>query len=274
MAFYALSIAGSDPTAGAGLQADLKTFASCGIHSFSATTVVTCQGKTGMVSSAPLPESLIAAQLEPLITSFDITVVKIGALASVAQSEVVAYYLGKIPHASVIYDPVFASSNGHPFANPRTLPQLVAPLLPITTCITPNRAEAEHLWGQNIRNQADIKRACSYIANLGAKSVYLKGGHMEGDLQGVDTLYANGQYHKFLPKQVFAEDMEIHGTGCTLSTLVAAYVFHGHEIESACRLAKKRMDLLLFAAAAPNSGTKFLWPFSETLLKIERLTVR
>ena len=234
----ALTIAGSDSVAGAGIQADLKTFAALGIYGVSAVTAVTAQSTTGVAAVFPLPAQAVRAQIDELSRDVEVAAVKTGMLATADIVRVVADALGLFPHGNVVVDPVLHS--GGPGA--RTLlaadavSMLKARLLPKAAVVTPNVPEAEVLSGIQVDSLSTAREAAKRIAALGAGAVVIKGGHLAGPL-AVDVLFYDGVFTELEAARSAFDS--VHGTGCTFASAIAAGLALGDDIPGAVQRAKR-----------------------------------
>jgi len=224
----ALTIAGSDPSGGAGIQADLKTFARFGVYGQSAVTLITAQNTRGVTAVELLPRELVLAQIDACLDDIGAHAIKTGALGSVTLIEAVAARLSRIPDIPLVLDPVLISKHGHRLAAPEAAHALVKHLLPRATVITPNRHEAAALAGRPVEG-ADAARA---LLDLGARAVLLKG---IGD--GADDLLVTAADEIPLPGIRHAT-RNLHGTGCTYAAAVTAHLALGHPLAEAARHAK------------------------------------
>ncbi len=229
----ALTIAGSDSSGGAGIQADLKTFAAFGVYGASAITAITAQSTQGIEATAPLSADLVTAQIEAVAGDFTIDATKIGMLATAAIVEAVAAAIAELDLPLVVLDPVLVSSSGERLLDEDGVRMLCTQLLPRARVITPNIPEAEALSGRRIASLDDTKEAARRIHEMGAAAVIITGGHAdegsgldEGSgrrAQGsgiVDLLFDGMTFHEFRVTRV--ESRHMHGTGCTYASAVAA----------------------------------------------------
>lgn len=218
----ALTIAGSDCSGGAGIQADLKTFHQHGVYGCSVLTLITAQNSLGVHRSEPLDASLIGAQLRAVLEDLPVAAIKIGALGSGAIVSVVAEILGQYPHIPVVLDTVLASKRGVALLDPNALETFKDSLCKRATVLTPNRVEAELLTasGSMDASPAERLRLAKRVLLLGAKSVLLKGGHFDGPTSSDLLLWPDESFEEFAsPRQ---STVHTHGTGCTLSSAIAA----------------------------------------------------
>ena len=230
----ALTIAGSDSSAGAGVQADLKTFSALGVYGGVAITAVTAQNTLGVRAMHIVPAPMVVAQMEAVFDDFDVVAVKIGMLGAPEIATAVAARLG-VTRRFVVYDPVLASSTGGLLARAGLMETARARLLQHVDCLTPNLSEAGLLLGVDpARDEDEMRVQGAALLKLGARAVLMKGGHLEGD--AVDWLITPDGAHRFAAPRV--DSAHLHGTGCTLSSAIAAYVTMGEPLLEAVRLAK------------------------------------
>jgi hydroxymethylpyrimidine/phosphomethylpyrimidine kinase len=220
----ALTIAGSDSSGGAGIQADLKTFAAFGVYGLSAITAVTAQSTVSITAVAPLPADIVTAQIEAVSGDLPIHAVKTGMLANAAIVEAVAAAIREIELPAVVVDPVLVSTSGAPLLDADGVRGLVAELLPLAMVATPNIPEAEALSGRRIDSMEQARAAAVAIHKLGARHVVITGGHREGD-DIVDLLFDGDVFTEFQIRRV--PTPRTHGTGCTFASAIAACLARG-----------------------------------------------
>ena len=231
----ALTIAGSDPSGGAGLQADLKTLAALGVYGVSAVSAVTAQNTTGVSAVMILPADLVTAQIEAVSTDIAIHAVKTGMLGSGAVVEAVAAAVRTLGLPSLVVDPVLASSTGQRLLDDDGITALRAVLLPLARVVTPNIPEAEVLSGIRIATDADCRRAAQRIHETSGAAVIVTGGHGTGDT--VVDLFFDG--HTFAESRTpRVESRHTHGTGCTFAAAIAAGLALGHPLADTARAAQ------------------------------------
>lgn len=230
----ALTIAGSDSGGGAGIQADLKTFAALGVYGMSALTAITAQNTVGVQGVFNLPPEFVALQIDSVVTDIGVDAVKTGMLSNVGIIEVVAEKVRQhqLPH--VVVDPVMVAKSGDPLLEPEARQALVELLLPLAEVLTPNLHEARVLTGGSVGGLEDMHRAAEAIHALGPQYVVLKGGHLEAD--PADVLF-DGQRCVVLRGERIATP-HTHGTGCTFASAIAAGLAKGLTVEEAVREAK------------------------------------
>lgn len=226
----ALTIAGSDSSGGAGIQADLRAFEALGVHGASVVTLVTAQGTRGVRKVDPLRAELVRAQLDAVFEDLPPRAVKTGALGNAAVVEIVADALRTQAPAHLVIDPVVNPTLGRALLDDSGFTAFVRELIPMATLVVPNRDEASRLAGRQVRTLAQAKSACKAIAGLGARAVLLKGGHFTGT-ESVDLLFDNGEFSELRSQRLAVPPM--HGLGCTLSALVAALLARGEPLRVA-----------------------------------------
>lgn len=249
-----LSIAGSDSGGGAGIQADLKTFSSLGVYGATAITSITAQNTQGVHSQFALPPQMVYDQIIAVVEDIHPSVIKIGMLSNVQVAAVVADALERysIP---IILDPVMVSSSGHRLLSVEAQEVLKERLLPMAQLVTPNIPEMEALSDMPLLTISDKYNAAKHLLSLGVQSVLLKGGHEEGDTK-VDILYQKSP--QGIVTCSFSSDTlntrNIHGTGCTLSSAIAAYMARGLDLKDAVSSAKIYITEAIKAGADISVG--------------------
>ena len=221
----ALTIAGSDSSGGAGIQADLRTFAALQVHGCSAITAVTAQNTQGVRSVFALPPALVAEQIDAVLDDMPVAVIKIGMLANAGIIEVVARELAKTA-VPVVLDPVMIAKGGSALLEPDAVTALASLLLPRATLITPNLPEAERLVGFPVRTIDEQEQAAKALCAAGAHAALVKGGHSFGD--PVDVLHVG--HETFHLKATRQRTRNTHGTGCTLASAIAARLARGRTL--------------------------------------------
>lgn len=244
-----LSIAGSDPSGGAGIQADLKTFLACGVYGMSVITAVVAENTTGVQSVYPMPGAVVRAQLESVCSDIYPCAVKVGMLSGAEQMQAVIGTLEQFPTHLVI-DPVLAAKDGTPLLEPAAIDLFSREMLPKTTLLTPNIPEASLLTGIRIITEYDRKEAAKKLVQMGAKSVLVKGGHLDGD---ADDLYYDGvSFTGFSAPRI--ETIHTHGTGCTLSAAITAHLAKGLDMRAAIAAAKNYLTEAMLHTLAMGHG--------------------
>ena len=235
----ALTIAGSDSGGGAGIQADLKTFAAHGVYGTSAITAVTAQNTLGVTAWEPVSPLLVRAQIEAIAADIGAGAVKIGMLANSEIVEVVAEALGTFGLKNVVLDPVMIAKGGDRLLERSAVEAIASRLLPLADVVTPNAPEAEVLAGMSIESRADMEEAGRRILARGPRVVLVKGGHM-GGRESVDiAVTGEGTFELRGPR---FETTSTHGTGCTLASAVAANLALGKPLREALSLAREYVE--------------------------------
>ena len=230
----ALTIAGSDSGGGAGIQADLKTFHQFGVYGMSVITLVTVQNTCRVSAVEPLPANLVRAQLDAVLEDLPPQAAKTGALGTREVIEAVAEQAAQFTFPLVV-DPVLISKHGAPLLQPDALASLKSKLFPRAFLVTPNVHEAMALAGIEFSGQLSLEEAAKAIADLGAKAVLVKGGHLVA--RATDLLYADGRFCAFPGERI--ETRHTHGTGCTFSAAITAGLAKGGTLFDAVTDAKK-----------------------------------
>jgi hydroxymethylpyrimidine kinase/phosphomethylpyrimidine kinase len=229
-----LTIAGFDPSCGAGTAADLKVFAAHGCYGVAAITSLTVQNTQGVTDVQNTPSATLRAQLDCLASDSEIAAVKIGMLGNRGNAAVVAEFLDAGKFAHVVHDPVMKSSSGAELLDAAGIKFVVTELLKRSTVITPNIPEAEILTGMTIKEVADMEAAARKIVEMGAHAVIVKGGHMEQ--RAVDVLFDGNEIVALAGDRVREESL--HGTGCAFASAIAAQLASGRSLREAAMLAK------------------------------------
>jgi hydroxymethylpyrimidine/phosphomethylpyrimidine kinase len=232
-----LSIAGSDSGGGAGIQADLKTLSALGVFGMTAITAVTVQNTTGVLGYEPLSPRTVGDQIRAVATDIGVDAAKTGMLASVEIVEAVAEALAETRIPNLVVDPVFVSKHGHPLLADDAVGALRDRVLPLATLVTPNLPEASGLVGFAVDSRDLMRKAAEEISALGAAAVLVKGGHLEGSDRADDLLF-DGHDHRWIEGERI-ETPNTHGTGCVLSSAIAAFLARGLPLEEAVGLAKR-----------------------------------
>jgi len=248
MASYpiALTIAGSDSGGCAGIQADLKTFSALGVFGTSVITAITAQNTIGVFDVMAVPSDIVRKQLKAVLDDFNVGAIKVGMLFTKENVLVLKeLYNNKIP---LVLDPVMISTSGNSLILDETIQAIKQELFPISTIITPNLNEASILLGREIISIKDmIEGGKEFIENYGLNSVLIKGGHLNGD-EMVDIFYSKDSIEPILLKSKKIETKNTHGTGCTLSSAIAAYLSIGNNLEDSVKQAKDYITRAIFEA--------------------------
>ena len=230
-----LTIAGSDSSGGAGIQADLKTFSALGTFGMSVITAVTAQNTQGVFAVQDISPEVIKKQIEAIFDDIQVDGVKIGMVSQIETIKTIAGELKRYKPNNIVVDPVMVSKSGYHLLNPEAKEILIKELLPLADITTPNIPEAEVITGMSIRNYEDMEKAAEIICSMGARNVLMKGGHLVGDstdilFDGKDFIYLNTER---------IDTKNTHGTGCTLSSAIAANLAKGNSIQESVALAKE-----------------------------------
>ena len=231
----AMTIAGSDSGGGAGIQADLKTFAALGVYGASVLTAITAQNTLGVTGIHEIPVDMVAAQIEAVISDIGADAVKTGMLSSSDIIDTVARELAHFRVEHLVIDPVMVAKSGDRLLREEAVNSLRTRLLPLATVVTPNIPEAETLAGMRVRSMEDAHRAAEVMFGMGAKAVVVKGGHLEGP--PVDLFYDGREFQEFSAIRI--ETANTHGTGCTFASAIAAGLAKGMEVVDAVAAAKE-----------------------------------
>ena len=231
----ALTIAGSDSGGGAGIQADLKTFAALGVYGTSAITAITAQNTMGVVEAHALPADLVIAQIEAVASDIEVHATKTGMLSSAAIVEAVTAAIAELELPLVVVDPVMLAKSGDRLLDDDAVAAMVKALLPRAFLVTPNIPEAEVLSGRTIASLDDAKDAAVRIHALGPAAVVVKGGHGSGD-ELVDLLFDGLVFHEFRTPRI--DTRNTHGTGCTFASAIAARLALGDSLVDAVAAAQ------------------------------------
>ena len=251
MTAIALSIAGSDSSAGAGIQADLKTFSALGVYGATVIAALTAQNTRGVSAIYDVPADFIAAQIDAVFSDLDVAAVKIGMLSQRAAIEAVAEGLQRHKARTIVLDPVMVATSGDRLLAPAAVDALRRQLIPRALVVTPNLPEAAALTGASpARNEKEMEVQARGILALGARTVLIKGGHGEGD--SVDLLIGQGDVVRLSAQRIATQNT--HGTGCTLSSAIAAGLAKGFDLAFAVREAKAYVTAAIAAADQLHIG--------------------
>ncbi|TCO69353.1 bifunctional hydroxymethylpyrimidine kinase/phosphomethylpyrimidine kinase [Marinisporobacter balticus] len=231
---HCLTIAGSDSSGGAGIQADLKTFSAHGTFGMSVITAVTAQNTQGVFDVQDIDPSVIAHQIEAIFDDISVHGIKIGMVSQTETIDIITKTLKKYPLPPLVLDPVMISKSGYDLLKPDAKKALIENLLPMATLITPNLPEAEEILGYKIEDLETMKKAAIDLHNLGPKYVLVKGGHLSET--ATDVLYDSVNFHLLHQEKI--ETPHTHGTGCTLSSAITANLAKGISIDEAVKVAK------------------------------------
>ena len=229
-----LSIAGSDSSGGAGIQADLKTMCALGVYGMTVVTAITAQNTKGVYGVQEIDSSMVAAQIDAVFSDIHVDAVKIGMVSSVDIINTIRKSLVDCKARNIVVDPVMVSKSGYHLLRPEAL-DAVQNLAAIADVLTPNIPEAELLSGLSIKSEEDMQAAGRKLAGMGAKHILIKCGHRLGD-DATDLLFTGGEFIKL--KTMRIDTKNTHGTGCTLSSAIACRLALGDTVEEALRTAK------------------------------------
>jgi len=242
----ALTIAGSDPTGGAGLQADLKVFRAFGVHGLSVTSALTAQNTEGVSSILPVDKDFFTSQIDVLLRDIMPDAVKTGMLYSKWAVDIAAEKIRKSSLKNLVVDPVTVSSSGTSLVENGTLDAIKEQLFPLASVITPNIYEASVLTGINVENVSDMEEAAKRLKEMGSAVVIITGGHLEevrsqksevrSDEETLDLIYDGTKFYYLTGKRI---EGEYHGTGCAFSSAITASLASGHSTLESARRAKE-----------------------------------
>lgn len=229
-----LTIAGSDSCGGAGIQADIKTFGALGTYGMSVITAVTAQNTTGVFDVREMDTDIVRKQIECIFDDIDVHGVKIGMVSSIEIIHTIAESLVAKNAINIVVDPVMVSKSGCHLLRPESRQELVTKLFPLALLVTPNLFEAEVITGDKIETLAQMEGAAVKIHEMGAQNVVVKGGHLTGE--AIDVFF-DGEGFSYI-KGARIDTKNTHGTGCTFSSAITAFIAKGSPVQEAVRLAK------------------------------------
>ncbi len=256
----ALSIAGSDCSGGAGLQADIKTMSSLGVFGMSVVVAVVAENTSRVISILDVEPKMIKDQIDSIFEDIQVDAVKIGMLSTPVSIAAVYEKLVEYKPKNIVVDPVMYAKNGCALMPPSSIDSLLSTIVPLATVITPNIPEAECIAKMEIKTIDDMKTACKIIHNLGVPNVLVKGGHYDGD--ATDILYDGANFYSFVTERINTKNT--HGTGCTLSSAIASYLAKGEDIVTAVKLAKDYVTEAIrysLEIGKGNGPTNHFWKF-------------
>lgn len=248
----ALTIAGSDSGGGAGIQADLKTFAAMGVYGASAVTAVTAQNTREVSDWLAMPEALVAAQIDAVLGDIGADAVKTGMLANAGIIETVAAKLREHHVTQLVVDPVMVAKGGHKLLEDDAVGAMIGDLLPLALVVTPNIPEAEVLTGMRITSWDDARTAAAKIIAMGARNVVVKGGHAEDAAASTDLFYDGVTFREYPARRI--DTRNTHGTGCTFASAIAAGLAKGLDVPGAVALAKAYVTMAIQHAYPVGHG--------------------
>ncbi len=250
----ALTVAGSDSGGGAGIQADLKTFSACGVYGASVITAITAQNLEGVYAIQAVRPAVVEAQLRAVLEGYPVKAVKTGMLFSREIIDVTSGVLGSCPQIPLVVDPVFAATSGSRLIKPRAIAALVEHLFPQAALVTPNVPEAEFLCSGPIRSLADLREAGEMLCHYYGVPFLMKGGHLPGT--AVDLLVDRLGVKSYKADSV--RRVNSHGSGCTFSAAIAAFLARGSDLRSAVEQAKAFISASLRQAHELRPGTRVI----------------
>ncbi len=236
-----LTIAGSDSSGGAGIQADLKTFSAHGVFGMSVITAVTAQNTQGVFAVQDITSDIIASQLDAVFSDIEVDAVKIGMVSQIETIKIIAEKLKQYKPEHIVVDPVMISKSGYDLLSPKAKEALITELIPLATLLTPNLPEAEVITGRKIATIKEMEEAAIRIHSLGAKAVLVKGGHLEDD--ATDICFDGHEFSYFKGEKI--QTSNTHGTGCTLSSSIASNLANNLQLNDAIREAKNYITLAI-----------------------------
>ena len=245
-----LSIAGSDCSGGAGIQADLKTFSAHGVFGMSVIVSVVAENTSRVIDIQDVTPEMIQKQLDAVFEDIEVDAVKIGMLSTPACMKAVAEKLHEYQPLNIVVDPVMFAKNGCPLMNPDAVHTLIQHIIPCAFVITPNIPEAETIAQMEIKTLTDMEIAAKRIYQMGCHNVIIKGGHSVGD--AVDVLYDGTQFYYYEAQRI--QTKNTHGTGCTFSSAIASNLALGMSIAEATRHAKKYVTTAIAHALPIGKG--------------------
>lgn len=246
-----LTIAGSDSSGGAGIQADLKTMTVNGVYAMSVITALTAQNTQGVSGILDVSPEFITSQMDAVFTDIYPDAIKIGMVSSPEIVEAIAKSLEKYEAKNIVLDPVMVATSGAVLLKEEAMDSLINRLIPLADVITPNIPEGEILAGMKIENEDDMKKAAEIIGEKYNCAVLLKGGHKVNDAN--DLLYRKGDFKWFLSERI--DNNNTHGTGCTLSSAIAANLAKGKDLDQAIKNAKEYLTGALRAGLNLGKGS-------------------
>ena len=248
----AMTIAGSDSGGGAGIQADLKTFAALGVFGTSAITALTAQNTENVLGIFPVSPEFVALQIDAVVKDIGTDAVKTGMLSNAGIIEVVAASIRKHGLAPLVVDPVMVAKSGDALLEPEARDALIRKLLPLAAVVTPNLPEAEVLCGFPITNLQDMRKAAAAIHELGPETVVVKGGHLLSSGLSTDLFFDGKDFEELTERRI--DTRNTHGTGCTFASAIAARLALGDSTREAVRAAKRYVTRVLKASAGLSIG--------------------
>ena len=245
-----LTIAGSDCSGGAGIQADLKTFSALGVFGMSVVVSVVAENTSRVIDIQDITPDMVEKQIDAIFEDIEVDAVKIGMLSQPSLMETVASKLRQYAPSNIVIDPVMYAKNGCALMNPDSIDTLIKTVIPLGDLLTPNIPEAEKIAKIKITNKRDMEQAAEIIHGMGCTNVVVKGGHAQGD--AVDLLFDGFNFYEFVTPRINTKNT--HGTGCTFSSAVAANLAKGMVMHEAVSQAKKYVTTAIEHALPIGKG--------------------
>lgn len=245
-----LSIAGSDCSGGAGIQADLKTFSAHGVFGMSVVVSVVAENTSRVIAIQDVTPDMIEKQMDAVFEDIEVDAVKVGMLSTPDCMRAVAAGLKRYAPRNVVIDPVMYAKNGCALMDPNAVGSLIETIVPLAEVLTPNIPEAERIAGMKIGSRADMETAARLIHAMGCRNVLVKGGHAVGD--AVDVLFDGTEFRRFEARRI--DTRNTHGTGCTFSSAIAANLALGHDVAGAVARAKRYVTTAIEHALPIGKG--------------------
>ena len=233
-----LTIAGSDCSGGAGIQADIKTVSALGAYAASAITAITVQNTCGVSAIHPIPSEYITGQIEAVMSDISPEAVKIGMVYSTETAHLIVESLNRFRPRYIVFDPVMISTSGYKLIEDSAIESITREIMPVLTLITPNLYEAEVLSGKEINSLESMQRAAHELLKYGSEAVLIKGGHLKSNIM-YDLLQIKGEQQPHIFKAPHIESNNTHGTGCTLSSAITTFLSLGDPLTKAVEKAKE-----------------------------------
>ncbi|MDD4048590.1 MAG: bifunctional hydroxymethylpyrimidine kinase/phosphomethylpyrimidine kinase [Clostridia bacterium] len=245
-----LTIAGSDSSGGAGIQADIKTFSAHGVFGMSVITAVTAQNTQGVFAVQDITKEVIQKQIQAIFEDIEVDAVKIGMVSQIDSIKIIAEELSKYHAEKIVLDPVMISKSGYNLLQPEAKLALIEKLLPIATVITPNIHEAQAITNIEIKNVDDMEKVARLLYDMGPQNVLVKGGHLESD--AIDVLFDGKEIKYFRSKRINTPNT--HGTGCTLSSAIASNLALGFAMAESVKRAKDYITMAIEHSLSIGKG--------------------
>ena len=245
-----LTIAGSDCSGGAGIQADLKTISAHGCFAMSVIVSVVAENTSRVIDIQDITPDMIKKQIDAIFEDIEVDAVKIGMLSTEECMQAVADKLIEYKPKNIVMDPVMYAKNGCALMDPKAIDKLISTIIPLANVLTPNIPEAEKIADMKISNIKDMEEACIKIHKMGCDYVLVKGGHLEDD--AIDVLYDGSNYNYFQTKRINTKNT--HGTGCTLSSSIASNLALGLSIQDTIKKSKEYITMAIEHSLAIGKG--------------------